>query len=99
MKYTNIVSLRTYEDGSRILQINGRDVPNVQHIANTTIHDFDQPVQQVTVTFLAAQYNVLDGDAYLPPHNRPDYTTGKAPLPMVKRRGLRAWWDRVMGRR
>jgi hypothetical protein len=89
MHYTNVVSVRTYADGSRGVQINGRDIPDIQHIASNEIRDFEERVQQVTITFLAAQYNVLDGDQHAPPYK-------PVPKPV---RGLKGWWQRVMGRR
>ena len=87
--YTNVVTVRTYPDGSRGVQINGRDIPDIQHIARIEIFDFETKVQEVNMSFLAAQYNEVQGDIFVPP-------TKPIPKPV---RGLKGWWQRVIGRR
>lgn len=67
MNYTNIVTRRTYPNGEISIALNGRNVPDVQHIAVQQVFDFDQPVQQVQMTLLAAQFNDLQADASEPP--------------------------------
>lgn len=61
---TNIVTIRTYSDGTNILFINGKEIPSVLSVGCQHI---TEGVEEVTVTLRAAQFNQLREDEPAPP--------------------------------